>query len=337
MGGSASGTGPPGPPGTSTEMPKKAPSRTAAAGAGAGAKRKKGEKANMSNCRIGFLGAGKIAEAIVKGLLKHSKVAPNRICVSSKSGRTLDHFKQDGCIITKRSYDLFAKLDCDVFFVAVHGHVVRAMFKTGGARPMALTTNYIPNQRHPIYLLSLVGGVALGDIKQVLLNPDHPEKYKLEMHRIMLNTSVAYGLGLGAIDAEPDSKKCAPIVRDLLTSFAKIEFIPEATMDAACALGGNGLAFVHYFISALSDGGFKMGLPKNMAVKLATKTLQSAAACLLESGKHATELRDQCTSPSGPAIYGIYMLDKKDTGSGLATAVEGAFRRIRELVDVARN
>ena len=95
----------------------------------------------------------------------------------------------------------------------------------GGTRPLALTTNNIPSQRRPIYMLSLVGG---------------GRSTRCEIHRIMLNASVAYGLGLEALDIEPDSKKCNPLVRDLLTSFAKIEFIPEAMMDVACSVGGNG-------------------------------------------------------------------------------------------------
>jgi len=318
---------------TAADPGSSAPQRTGSkSSTKSGSKRGRGP-AGLDTCRIGFLGAGKLSEAIVKGLVNYSKVQASRICVTSKSGRTLDSFKQLGCVITKRSYDLFAKLDCDVVFVAVHGHVIRDLFKAGGTRPLALTTNYIPNQKHPVYLLSLVGGIPVADINTVLLNPEHPEKYKLEAHRIMLNAAVAFGIGLGALDIEPDSKKCSPIVRDLLTSFAKIEYLSEAHIDAACALGGNGLAYVYYFISALADGGVKIGLAKNMAVKLAAKTLQSAAGSLLESGKHPSDLRDQCTSPSGPAIYGLHLLEKNDAGSGIASAVEGAFKRVRELVD----
>ena len=93
------------------------------------------------------------------------------------------------------------------------------------------------------------------------------------------------------------------------------------------------LAFNYYFLTAISDGGFKMGLAKNVAVKLAAKVLQSASASLLESGKHPSDLRDQCTSPSGPAIYGIHVLDKQDCASGIAGAIESAFKRIRELAE----
>lgn len=298
-----------------------------------GSGRKRAGPLTLDSARIGFLGAGKLAEAIVKGLLATKKVPPGRLYVSSKSGRSLDTFKEMGCVVTKRNYDLFGKLECDVIFIAVHGHVIRELFKLGGTRPVALTTNYIPSRSRPFYVLSLVGGVSLTDLKQTLLNPDHPESYKFEAHRIMLNMSVAYGLGLGALDVEPDSKKCATVIRDLLTSIAKLEYFPEPSIDAACALGGNGLAFVHYFISALADGGFKMGMPKIVAVKMAARTLQSAAGCLLESGKHPVEMRDSCTSPSGSAIYGLHLLESKDTASGLAAAVEGAFKRVRELVD----
>ena len=187
--------------------------------------------------------------------------------------------------------------------------------------------------RHPLYLLSLIGGITLLDIKNTLLNPEHPEKYKLEMHRCIVNNSIAYGIGLAAIDVEPDSKKCNPLIRDLLVSFAKIEYVAEAYMDVICAIAGNGLAFNYYFLQAISDGGVKMGLGKSIAVRLAAKVLLSASASLLESGKHPSDLRDQCTSPSGAAIYGIHVLDKQDCSSGIASAVEAAHKRIKDLAE----
>lgn len=262
------------------------------------------------------------------------KIDPKRIFVSSKSGKNHDFFQELGVNTTKRSYDIFGRMDCDIIFLVFHGYVIRQLFSTGGTRPLALTTNYIPNQRHPIYVLSLVGGIPLSDIKLTLLNPDNPDKYKLEMHRIMLNQSVAYGIGLGAIDVEPDLKQCSPIIRNLLTPMCKLEHIPENNMDVACAIGGNGLTFCYYFLAALSDGAFKMGLPKKDAIKVAARTLQAAAATLLESGKHPADLRDACTSPRGPGIYGIHVLEKADCSSGISAAVEAAYRRVKELCEI---
>ena len=179
----------------------------------------------------------------------------------------------------------------------------------------------------------MVSGISLTDIKNCLLNPEHPEKYMLEMHRMMISTSCAYGMGLCAVDCEPDSKKLAPVVRDLLGSISKVEYIPESQMDAACALGGSGLAYAYYYLGNLADGGVKMGLAKNTAIKYACKTAQSAALCLLESGKHPSELKDETTAPSGAAIYGVHVLDRHDCQSGISSAIEAAHKRALELAN----
>lgn len=215
--------------------------------------------------------------------------------------------------------------------------VINECFKHGGLRPMALTVNYIPNMKHTLYILSLISGFNLDQIKQTLLNPEHPDKYKLEMHRVMLNSACAYGLGICAIDVEPDSSKLSPILRTMLSSMSKLEYVPEAQIDAACAIGGSGLAFAYYFINAMADGAFKVGLSRQMALKFAAKTVQSAAQSLLETGKHPGELRDSVCSPKGPAIYGIHVLDKADVSSGITAAIEAAHKRAQvKLIEVLK-
>ncbi|KAH9427063.1 pyrroline-5-carboxylate reductase 3-like [Dermatophagoides pteronyssinus] len=296
-------------------------------------KRRKGEKLTKQNCRIGFVGAGKMTEMIIKGLLEYAGITAKQIFVASKSGKNHDHYKQLGCSVTKRSYDIFGKMDCDVVFLAIHGYVIRQCYQHGGIRPLALTTNFIPNQRHPIYILSLVGGIPINDIKKTLLNPDHPDKYQIEMHRIILNHSVGYGQGIGSLDVDLDSKNCAQIIRELLTPLARFEHTPENQMDIACALVGCGSAFCYYFLSAISDGAFKKGLNKAKAIKIAADALRSASVSLLVSGKNPSDLRDTYASPSGPAIYGIYVLDKDDFPSGISSAVDSAYKRIKELAD----
>ena len=180
-----------------------------------------------------------MTDSIVKGLLKAGKVKPKQLFVAAKTTKNLDTFKVQGISTTTRSYDVFGKFDCDLVFMAVHGFVVRNCFKLGGTRPLALTTNFIPTRKRPIYILSMIGGIPLSDLKQVLLNPETENRYKVEMHRLMLNTSVAYGLGLGALDVEVDSK-CAPLIRDTLQSMAKVETVSADLMDAVCAVMGNG-------------------------------------------------------------------------------------------------
>ena len=294
----------------------------------------KNSKHEMGKHKIGFVGAGKMTDAIVRGLMHVAKIDPKQIYVSAKTDRNLEIFQNRGITVTKRSYDIFGQYDCDIVFLCVHGNVVKGCFKLGGTRPFAFTINYIPNQKHPLFVISLIGGIILNDIKLTLLDPDNPEKYMLEMHRGMLNIGVAYGLGMGALDVNVDSKHCHPVVRDILTSISKVEYLPEQLMDAACCVGGNGLAFCYYFISALSDGGFKMGLNKIVAIRFAAKTLQSAAQCLLESDKHPSELQDSVTSRAGSATYGLHVMDKADCASGFQAAISTAYKRLKELVDL---
>jgi pyrroline-5-carboxylate reductase len=109
---------------------------------------------------------------------------------------------------------------------------------------------------------------------------------------------------------------------------AKLEYVPESQMDAACAVCGAGLAFSYYFIQALADGAFKMGLSRAMTTKFDAKTVHSAT---LESGEHPMKLTDEVCSPSGAAIYGIHVLDKADVQSGVAAAVKAVHKRADEL------
>lgn len=284
----------------------------------------------LEEAKIGFLGAGKIAECLVQGLVKYGQIQPTKIHVAAPSNKNLPKFKDMGCHITKRSYDIFGKYDCEIVFLCLHGTVINECYRDA-ARPYALTTNYIPTTRHPIYILSLISGCDCNKIKNVLLNPETKDRYKMEIHRIVMNPGCAYGLGVCAIDVEPDSTKLDQILRVLLSRISKLEYIPPDQMDAACALSGAGLAFVFYFIKALADGAVKMGLERDASIKLAAKTLSCAAQTVLESDLHPSQLRDNVCSPQGAAIYGIHILDKADVSSGIAAAVEAARNRAREL------
>ena len=289
---------------------------------------------DTGNSRIGFIGAGKVTESIINGLVIFGNVNPNRIYVSAPSLTNTDRLKSyhHGLKTTKRNLDIFAKFDCEIVFIAVNGNVMLNLYKLGGIRPAPITTNYIPNMKHRLFVLSLVTGYDIKAIKDVLLNPEHPDSYDLEAHRIVMNCGAGYGMGICAIDCDPDdSKKLGQPVRSLLSLVAKLEFVPEKEMDAACAVCGAGLAFSYYFINALSDGALKIGLDRIEAVKFVAKTVNCATQTLLESRKHPNELKSEICAPSGAAIYGLTLLDKADVASGITGAVETAHKRALSL------
>lgn len=286
----------------------------------------------LSEAKIGFLGAGKMTESIVAGLMAHCGVPPTNIFITAPSNKNLEKFKQQQIKTSNRNIDLFGRFDCEIVFMACHGSVVANCYKMGGTRPHPITVNYIPNMKHPVRVISLISGYNIDQIRKVLLNPEHGDKYLLEMHRASVNCAVAYGKGIWAIDCEPDSEnKLSNVLRTLMSSTGSVEYVPESQMDAACAITGSGLAFSFYIVNAMADGAFKMGLSRPMAIKLAAKTMRCAAQSILESGKHPSELRDAVTAPKGAAIYGIHILDKAEVQSGITAAVEAAHKRAQEL------
>jgi pyrroline-5-carboxylate reductase len=271
-----------------------------------------------------------MTESLIAGFVK-TGIKPEQMYVSAPSTKNSAKFKTQGCHVTKRNIDLFGRYGCDVVFLACHGKVIGDCYAAGGSRPHPLCVNFIPNLKKPIHVLSLISGWDLNAIKAVLLNPEHPKKYKLEAHRIAANPAVAYGVGIVSIDVDPESKKLSSLVRTLLSSVGSLEHVNSEQMDAACATTGAGLAFSYYFTQAMADGAFKMGLARPMANKFAAKIMESAAMAVIESGKHPSELKDGVCGAGGPAIYGIHILDKAEAASGIAAAVEASFKRSQEL------
>ena len=89
------------------------------------------------------------------------------------------------------------------------------------------------------------------------------------------------------------------VVKKLLSSVGLCEEVPESQQDAFTGMAGSGPAYIYTIIQALSDGGVRMGLPRNMATNFAAQMTLGAAKMVLESGKHPGQLRDEVTSPGG--------------------------------------
>ena len=121
------------------------------------------------------------------------------------------------------------------------------------------------------------------------------------------------------------------LVEQLLSAVGVAVSVDEKLLDAVTGLSGSGPAYVYQIIEALSDGGVRVGLPREVATKLAAQTLFGAAKMVLETGEHPGVLKDAVTSPGGTTIAGLHALERGGLRAALMNAVEAATNRSKEL------
>ena len=135
----------------------------------------------------------------------------------------------------------------------------------------------------------------------------------------------AFARGLKATAAD------AALVQKLLSNVGLAVEVPEKLLDAVTGLSGSGPAYIYQVIEALSDGGVRMGLPRETATKLAAQTVAGAAQMVLLTGQHPGALKDAVTSPGGTTIAGLHALERGGLRGTLMDAVQAATERAREL------
>ena len=148
----------------------------------------------------------------------------------------------------------------------------------------------------------------------------------------MPNTPCLVGASASAFAASSKATAAdVQTVERLLSSVGRAVQVPEKLLDAVTGLSGSGPAFVDVMIEALSDGGVRMGLPRDLATTLAAQTLLGAAKLVLETGLHPGQLKDMVASPGGTTIAGLHALERGGAAAALMDAVEAATRRAVEL------
>ena len=152
----------------------------------------------------------------------------------------------------------------------------------------------------------------------------------------MPNTPALVGEGASAYAMGPRTvAEDEAVVKGCLESVGRAVRVPESLLDAVTGLSGSGPAFVYLMIEALSDGGVRVGLPRDVATLLAAQTVLGAAKTVLETGLHTGVLKDQVASPGGTTIAGLHELERGGVRGALIDAVEAAARRSAELAALA--
>lgn len=174
-------------------------------------------------------------------------------------------------------------------------------------------------------VVSIAAGVPLERLAEALGS-------QRRLIRVMPNTpclvgasASAYATGGAATDDD------ARLIEGMLSSVGIAVQVPESLLDGVTGLSGSGPAYVYQVIEALSDGGVRVGLPRDVATRLAAQTVLGAAQMVLQTGLHPGVLKDAVTSPGGTTIAGLHALEQGGLRGCLIDAVVAATERSREL------
>jgi pyrroline-5-carboxylate reductase len=174
-------------------------------------------------------------------------------------------------------------------------------------------------------LVSIVAGATLRQLADGL-GPDR------RLIRVMPNTPCLVGASASAYaPGDIATAEDIALVDRFLNAVGRAFRLPERLLDAVTGLSGSGPAFVYVMIEALSDGGVRMGLPRDVATALAAQTVMGAAMMVLKTALHTGVLKDMVASPGGTTIAGLHALERGGVRAALMDAVEAATKRAVEL------
>lgn len=261
---------------------------------------------------IGFLGAGNMAGALIRGLIGFG-VEAGRIRASAPRRASLEALESEfpGLKTSQSNAELAA--ESNILVLAVKPQILGAVLD-----------EISPQVGAESLVISVAAGVPLAVIEARLPGA--------RVIRAMPNTPARIGAGATAISAGGHATE-----EDLATATFVFDAVgltitvAEDQLDAVTGLSGSGPAYIFLILEALADAGVKVGLSRRNAQRLAAQTVMGSAKLLLDTDGHPGQLKDMVTSPGGTAIAGLHTLEEGGMRTTLINAVESATLRAREL------
>ncbi len=267
----------------------------------------------LNDKTIGIIGAGHIGNAVIGGMLRAKLTSPKNIYVSRKTADNLEELS--------KTFGVHATTDNKK--VAKAAEVLVLAVKPMNSKEVLSDIKSVISPSHLI--ISVMAGIRTSFINSFLEVP-------CPVIRSMPNTPVLVDAGATAISkgayANDEHLK---IAHTIFKSVGTVEVVPESLLDAVTGLSGSGPAYIYMVIEAMTDGGVKMGIPRQIAFRLAAQTVFGAAKLVIETGKHPAILKDEVTTPGGTAIAAVHELESHGLRTMLINAVSTATVRSKEL------
>ncbi|XP_053664709.1 uncharacterized protein LOC128713863 [Anopheles marshallii] len=263
--------------------------------------------------KLGFLGGGKMAQAMANGFISAGLTRGDSMTASfhPSDHANIDAFKAFGAKTYVENLPVVS--GAEIIFISVKPTVVSSVLEA--VRPASAGKLFI----------SIAMGVTLRDLENSL-------ESTARVIRVMPNTPALVRAGAsvyvrGSAATDDDCK----VTQALFQAVGTCEEVPEAMMDPITALSGSGPAYVFVMIEALADGAVRMGLPRDLAYRLASQTVLGSGKLVRETGRHPGQLKDDVTSPAGSTAAGLSHLEQSAFRHAVSGAVESATVRCREI------
>lgn len=260
--------------------------------------------------KLGFIGVGGMAQAIITGLLKQNKLGPSDILIHSAHASTYEQVAKETGVTAQNSNSEVAK-ESDVVVLAVTPNVATPVIQE------------IRDQLDPkkTTLISIVAGLTLERLAELA-------GYDLPILRTLPNLNVAIGAGMTAVHANENlTGKAKDEAIGLFDAIGSTVALPENDFAAFSALAGSSPAYVYFFIDSLSRAGVKHGLTKKAATRIAAQAVMGSAEMVLNSDENPFGLIDQVSSPGGSTVAGLLAMEEAGFMTSVVKGIDATIDR----------
>lgn len=267
----------------------------------------------LEGTRIGFIGGGVMAEAMIAGLLDRRLVAPDQIIVSHpRQVRREELMSRHWVRSTERNAE-----------VAEESDLILLTIKPQVLKPIMRQLNGVLKPRQTV--LSILAGASIKTLRNGLGHD--------AIVRVMPNTPAQIGEGMMVWTATATvTDEAMTRVRTILGALGEELWVEdEKYVDMATALSGTGPTYVFMMMESLIDAGVHMGFPRRIAEQIVLQTVGGSVDFARASGKHMAELRNMVTSPGGTSAEAIYQMEKGSLRTIYSKAVYAAYKRTQSL------
>lgn len=268
--------------------------------------------------KVAVIGIGNMGQALVEGFIKKSAHNPDEIFLYDyEIQKSTEFAKKIGCHVCLTSIE--AVTNANVVLIAVKPQVIKIVID--GLKE---------NVGADTLIISIAAGISIHSLRGMFHSSDIP------IIRVMPNTPALVGEGASALCFSNTTSDQEHYAMKLFKTCGITVKVDEKAMDAVTGVSGSGPAYAMIFIEAMADAGVKMGIARDVAIKLAAMTLKGAGTMVLETGKNPAELKDQVCSPGGTTIAAVHALEKAGFRAAVMDAVCAAAARSKELSEETR-